>query len=201
MDASSFTGFDILVAIVLLIFGLTALSAGLVKMILFLGSWIGAAIITSTCFSIAQPEVHKIITVPIIADFVTFLGLFIGSLVLLILLSQMLSSFVKDSSFKILDKSLGFVFGCLLGIAVITTGFMAWKWLAKPESEPEWLQTAFVYPYLNQSEALLQAFLPEDQQAEIETKGDEVRKNIEGVYESGKQLEQLMKPVPIAPEQ
>ena len=89
---------DIVIVIVLIISGLLAYFRGLVREVLSLATWIGAALAAYYAFPYAQPYLRDVISVKGIADAVTGIVLFVAALLVLTLLNHVISGRVKEPS-------------------------------------------------------------------------------------------------------
>jgi len=77
LDLSPINLTDIAVALVILFSGLFALFRGFVHEILSVASWVGAAAATLVAFPFAQPEVRKVIAIPLVADLAAGIAIFL----------------------------------------------------------------------------------------------------------------------------
>ena len=104
-----------LIVLGFLIFGaLTGLVTGFVRGGLFLLSWAGAIIITIYSFSSIAIYSRKYIENELFADIAGGAIIFLLSLVILHLISQMLSNWIRSGSLNVIDRS----FGLLAGIVI-----------------------------------------------------------------------------------
>jgi len=119
------TWVDFVVLGVLAVSGLLALSCGFVREVLGLGAWIGAAAFTYWAMPLARPRFEQWITSPEWVAPVTGAALFIGSLLLLMVVSGWIGSIVRASALGGLDRSLGLVFGLARGALLVVFAYIA----------------------------------------------------------------------------
>jgi membrane protein required for colicin V production len=119
------TWVDFVVLGVLAISGMLAFARGLVREVLGLAAWIGAAIFTYWGAPLARPQFEKWIAAPEWANFATLAALFLGSLLVLMLLSRWIGALVRGSVLGGLDRTLGLVFGLARGAALVVFAYIA----------------------------------------------------------------------------
>ena len=160
MEAFPFAIADISIAGLLLLSALLAYMRGLVKEVLAVGAWIGASFATLYGFSIAIPYVQQVIEIQLIANISTGLGIFIVTLILLILISQAASKGVKGSALSALDRALGFVFGLARGAILICGLYLGASWIWTVNELPEFILEARALPIVRQGAGFLVALVP-----------------------------------------
>jgi len=111
---------DIVVAAVLLFSGVLALSMGLVKFLLLIVSWGGAALTAFYSFPYLSPYLEGLIESSLIRDVIVATVVFVLTLVVLTIITHMISSRVRGSVLGHLDRALGFVFGLFLGMVLVS---------------------------------------------------------------------------------
>lgn len=161
MDVSSINLTDIAVALVVLFSGLFAFFRGFVHEVLAVASWIGAAAATLIIFPFAQPEVRKLIAIPLVADLTTGVAIFLVVLVVLSILTRMLANRVRGSGLGPLDRSLGLVFGFFRGALLVSIAWLVLTWVLPREDYPGWLLQARTLPLVERGGTLLVGLLPE----------------------------------------
>ncbi|MEN8196637.1 MAG: CvpA family protein, partial [Pseudomonadota bacterium] len=115
---------DIVIAVVLLISGVLALFRGFVKEFLTIAGWIGAIFITLYGYQHVAPLLADFITDSWVAELVAASALFLVALVILTIVSHMIASRVQGSVLGHLDRALGFVFGLVRGMALISLVYL-----------------------------------------------------------------------------
>ncbi len=179
MEAPPINLTDAAVVLVILISGLLAFFRGLVHEVLAVVSWIGAALATIYGFPYARPYATELITVPLIADMVAGVGIFLVTLVVLSVLTNFVSHRIRQSALGPLDRSLGLVFGFLRGAVLIAVARLALNSLLPREDHPEWITEAKVRPLVARGAVLLVSILPERLRREIGTEFGATKDGIE----------------------
>ncbi|NJM84474.1 MAG: CvpA family protein [Tabrizicola sp.] len=120
-------------ALIVLISAVLAYSRGLVRELLAILGWIGAAVVAYIFTPSAQPIVKEI---PVIGDFLTescelsvvaaFAGVFAIALIIAAIFTPLFSSAVQRSALGGIDQALGFLFGALRGIVLIAVAFIVY---------------------------------------------------------------------------
>ncbi len=170
---------DAAVVLVVLISGLLAFFRGLVHEVLAVVSWIGAALATIYGFPYARPYVSELITVPLIADMVAGVGIFLVTLIVLSVLTNFVARRIRRSALGPLDRSLGLVFGFLRGAALIAVAWLAYNLVVPRQDHPEWIIEAKVRPLAERGAVLLVSVLPERLRREIGIQSGAAKDGIE----------------------
>ena len=160
MDVFGISPFDLAVFGVLLIGALTGLVTGFVRGGLFVLSWAGAGAITIFGFSTVSPIARRYIETTWIADLAGGAVLFVIALIVLHLISQLLSRWVRSSRLNALDRSFGLLAGLGTAAVAIAVGylFLSDIWAEDP---PKWLETARTRPIVESAALLARDVLPE----------------------------------------
>jgi membrane protein required for colicin V production len=126
-----FTVVDGVVAVLIILSAILAYSRGLVRELMAIVGWIGAAILAFIFAPQAQPLVKEI---PVVGDFLrdscelsiiaAFAGVFAIGLVLAALFTPLLSSVVQRSALGGVDQALGFLFGVVRGVVLVLIAFV-----------------------------------------------------------------------------
>lgn len=158
------SGADIAVVAILAISGLAAFSLGLVRVVLALLGWVGAAFVTLYAFRFVRPIAREWISVPILADAAAGAAIFIGTLIVLTMFSHAVGHRVRGSGLSALDRSLGLVFGLGLGAVLACIGYLGLAWAIdlppKLEDQPAWIREAKTRPLLEWGAGSLRALAP-----------------------------------------
>lgn len=152
---------DVIVIAILLISAGLAFFRGLVHEVLAIGAWIGAALATLYLFLPAQDISRQLIAIPLVADIVAGVVVFLLALIALTVVSRMISRRVQESSLGALDRSLGFVFGLLRGAVVVCLGWLILNWLLPPAEHPDWVREARSRPLIESGAAALSSLAPD----------------------------------------
>lgn len=128
-----FTVVDGIVAVVIILSAILAYSRGVVRELMAIVGWIGAAILAFIFAPSAQPIVKEL---PVVGDFLrdscelsiiaAFAGVFAIGLILAALFTPLLSSAVQRSALGGIDQGLGFLFGVGRGILLVAVAFIVY---------------------------------------------------------------------------
>ncbi len=153
---------DLIVLVVLAISGLLGLFRGFVHEVLGIFAWIGAGLATLYGFVPLQPYAHRYISIPLLADVATGVGIFLVVLIVLSLAVRLLAIKVKESALGVLDRSLGLAFGLLRGVALVCLAWIAFAAWIPQTSWPDWVEEAKSPPLLDEGGRVMIALVPED---------------------------------------
>jgi membrane protein required for colicin V production len=161
MDELGISPFDLAVIAILLLGALTGLVTGFVRGGLFVASWAGAGAITVFGFSTVSPYARQYIEPTWLADLAGGAALFVVALIVLHLVSQLLSKWVRSSRLNVLDRSFGLLAGLGTAAAAIAIGFLFLSdiWADQP---PAWLKDARARPIVEAAALLVRDVLPEN---------------------------------------
>ena len=118
------TWVDLVVLAVLAVSALLAFARGLVREILGLGAWVGAALAASWGLPAARPHAQAMLGNSAWVDPVTFGVLFLITLIILIIVSRAISRIVRASPLGGVDRTLGLVFGLARGAALVVLAYI-----------------------------------------------------------------------------
>ncbi|MXU65650.1 CvpA family protein [Oceanomicrobium pacificus] len=130
-------GFTIVDGVVLLIVAISALlafSRGLVRELLSIAGWVGAAIAAYFFAPMAEPFVREI---PFLRDFIAescqlsifaaFAVVFAVALVLISIFTPLLSGAVQNSALGSIDRGFGLLFGVARGALLVAIGLLLYE--------------------------------------------------------------------------
>ena len=127
------TWVDAVVLAVIVISGLLAFLRGLVREVLGIGAWVGAAIVAVWATPFVRPHFQNWLRDhPGLAEPIAYLVLFLVSLAVLLIISHRISRVVRGSALGGLDRTLGLVFGLARGAALIVLAYIIAGWLGGP---------------------------------------------------------------------
>ena len=184
-----------LIVLGILIFGaLTGLVTGFVRGGLFLLSWAGAIIITIYGFSSITIYSRKYIENELLADIVGGAVVFLVSLVILHLISQMLSSWVRSGSLNAIDRSFGLLAGIIttaVALAVVNLFVFNDSWRASP---PDWAKNSRSRPVIDSASLLIRDLLPSSILGSTSKGLNEIRARTKSIEETKNALDRLSNP-------
>lgn len=186
---------DLIVIAAIVFSALLGLWLGVVRVLLGIGGWIGAAVITVYGFPYVRPLAREWIEGAFLSDLAAAGSIFIVSLILLTILSHVLAERVRDSAFGAVDRSIGLIFGLALGIIVVSSAFLVMeRVVGTPQSgtRPEWIEASKTAPLLRWTARFVVSLLPKDWREASGT--DRIR--APDKRELGRAAERLMTPLP-----
>jgi membrane protein required for colicin V production len=143
--------------------GLSALigfARGLVREVLGVGAWLGAAAVAAIAFPFASAKARTMITDPGIADVVAAVAVFLVALILLSLIASWVGGVVRNSALGGLDRSLGLIFGLARGAALIVIAYIAVGLVEAPAAWPPVVLAARALPFAYEGAAWVVEILP-----------------------------------------
>ena len=160
MQVLGFNLVDLIAIVVVLLSGVFALARGLVREVLAIFSWIGAAFATFYGFDTLSPYVLRLIGEPTIANVVTGASIFLVVLFILSLISGAIAGAVRGTAAGSVDRTLGFVFGLARGAVLICLVYMGLSWAIPPREQPAWVQAARTAPLMERGADFLYSLAP-----------------------------------------
>jgi len=150
---------DIAVVVVLLGSGVLALVRGFVYESLAMAGWAAAGLAAFWGLPYARPYAQKYISNATAADIAAGVAIFLVVLVICSIITNMISKGVRRSAISSVDRSLGFAFGLVRGLALASLCFIvATKFLDLGETEV--LSTAKTKPLLATGSRVLASLVP-----------------------------------------
>jgi membrane protein required for colicin V production len=160
MQVLGFNLVDLIVIAVVLLSGIFALARGLVREVLAIFSWIGAAFATFYGFDYVNPYMLRLIGEPTIANVATGAGIFLIVLFVLSLISGAIAGAVRGTAAGSVDRTLGFVFGLVRGAVLVCLVYMGLSWAIPPREQPAWVQAARTVPLMERGSQFLFSLAP-----------------------------------------
>ena len=128
-----FTLIDGAVAVVIVLSALLAYGRGLVRELMAIAGWVGAAVLAFLFAPQVEPMVRE---VPVVGDFIAdscelsiiaaFAAVFTVALIVVSLFTPLFSSVVQRSALGGLDQAFGFLFGVARGILLVAIAFFVY---------------------------------------------------------------------------
>lgn len=154
--------FDTTVFIIMALSCLIAFFRGLVREILSLIAWVGAAIVAMYYFAPAMEKMKPHFANEAMAAGATAIGLYIGALFCFSLVNWMLIKVIKQGGEAgMLDNMLGLGFGALRGAFIVSLGFFMLTMVLPEKETPAWLADSITRPYVEKGATLLASASPE----------------------------------------
>ena len=158
---------DIILLLVMLVSGLLAMIRGFMREILSIGSWGVAALVTLYSYPRVLPLAKQYFASDSVATAVSAGGIFLGTLLIVSIITARLSDMVLDSRVGALDRTLGFLFGLGRGLIIVVVAFLFFAWLVPDRSQPDWVRGAKSKLVLQNTGQWLMSMLPDDPESTI----------------------------------
>jgi membrane protein required for colicin V production len=158
---------DIILIGVMLISALLAMIRGFMREILSIAAWAIAALVTLYFYAKLLPFAKSYFNNDIIAAAVVVGGTFLGTLLIVSVITVRFSDMVLDSRIGALDRTLGFLFGLGRGLIIVVIAFLFFAWLVPDRSRPEWVRDAKSQVVLQKTGEWLMSMLPDDPESTI----------------------------------
>jgi membrane protein required for colicin V production len=158
---------DIILIGVMLISALLAMIRGFMREVLSIASWGIAAVVTLYAYSKLLPFAKTYFNNDIVAAGVVVGGTFLGTLLIVSVITVRFSDMVLDSRVGALDRTLGFLFGLGRGLIIVVVAFLFFAWLVPDRSQPEWIRSAKSRVVLQGTGDWLMSMLPDDPESTI----------------------------------
>jgi membrane protein required for colicin V production len=94
-------------------------------------------------------------------------GVFLGTLLIVSIITARISDMVLDSRVGALDRTLGFLFGLGRGLIIVVVAFLFFAWLVPDRSQPDWVRGAKSKVVLQNTGQWLMSMLPDDPESTI----------------------------------
>ena len=153
---------DIIVLAVMLLSGLLAMIRGFMREILSIAAWGAAALTTLYAYNKLLPTAKTYFNNDTIASVAVIAGVFIGTLIVVSIITVRISDMILDSRIGALDRTLGFLFGLARGLLIVVVAFLFFAWLVPVKQRPDWVSGAKSLTMLQSTGDWLMSLLPDD---------------------------------------
>src|SRR5437016_9879160 len=153
---------DVILLVVMMVSALLAMVRGFMREILSIASWAAAAGATIYGYPRLLPMAKQYFTNDYVAMATVVGGVFVGTLLIVSILTIKISDVVLDSRVGALDRTLGFLFGLGRGLIIVVVAFLFFAWLVPGPKQPDGVRNAKSLEVLNKTGEWLQALLPQD---------------------------------------
>ena len=158
---------DIILIGVMLVSALLAMIRGFMREILSIAAWVIAAIATLYAYSKFLPVAKSYFNNDIVAAAALIGGTFLGTLLIVSVITVRFSDMVLDSRVGALDRTLGFLFGLARGLVIMVVAFLFFAWLVPARTQPNWVANAKSKVVLQSTGDWLMSMLPDDPESTI----------------------------------
>ena len=192
MDPFPINILDLISLLIIISSGIISSFRGFVKEGLSIAAWVGA-IFSSIYISPFFFEASQLlIENKILSEFATYISTFIFVLVTLSITIRSLTVYVKSSALNNLDKSLGFLFGILKGVIILSVILIIFDWFSTENERPHLINKAKLLPIVDTTSKILISTLPKDFVQRYNIYIDESDKSLDG-YDLEKKIDELTK--------
>jgi membrane protein required for colicin V production len=153
---------DLVLLAVMLISGLLAMVRGFMREILSIAAWGAAALVTLYSYQKLLPTAKTYFNNDTIASVAVIAGVFIGTLIVVSIITVRISDMILDSRIGALDRTLGFLFGLARGLLIVVVAFLFFAWLVPVKQRPDWVSGAKSLTMLQSTGDWLMSLLPDD---------------------------------------
>src|ERR1700756_5391141 len=158
---------DLILLGVMLISGLLAMVRGFMREILSIAAWGAAALVTLYSFNKLLPTAKTYFNNDTVAAVVVVAGVFVGTLIIVSVITVRISDMILDSRIGALDRTLGFLFGLGRGLLIVVVAFLFFSWLVPEKQRPDWVLGAKSRVVLQSTGDWLMSMLPDDPESTI----------------------------------
>jgi membrane protein required for colicin V production len=153
---------DLVLLAVMLISGLLAMVRGFMREVLSIAAWGAAALVTLYSYSKLLPTAKTYFNSDTIASIAVVAGVFIGTLIIVSVITVRISDMILDSRIGALDRTLGFLFGLARGLLIVVVAYEFFIWLVPDKQRPDWVVGAKSRTMLDSTGEWLKGLLPDD---------------------------------------
>jgi membrane protein required for colicin V production len=153
---------DVILLLVMLVSALLAMVRGFMREVLSIASWAAAAVLTLYAYPRLLPTAKQYINQDMVASVAVIVGVFLGTLLIVSVITIKISDMILDSRVGALDRTLGFLFGLARGLVIVVVAFLFFAWLVPEKSWPEWVRNAKSQVVLQSTGQALMSLLPDD---------------------------------------
>src|SRR3981081_1375347 len=153
---------DLVLLAVMLISGLLAMVRGFMRRVVARAAGGAAALATLYAYSKLLPTAKTYFNNDTVATIVVVAGVFVGTLIVVSIITVRISDMILDSRIGALDRTLGFLFGLARGLLIVVVAFLFFSWLVPDKQRPDWVANAKSRVVLQGTGDWLMSLLPDD---------------------------------------
>ncbi|HXL99956.1 MAG TPA: CvpA family protein [Rhizomicrobium sp.] len=156
-----FSFVDLLVAVIVLASAVFAIYRGFVRETLSIFAWAAAAFATLYFGPSAAAALRDRISPAALGMAVGYIGVFLVVLIPLSFISFRFAESVHRSPVGAVDRSLGFAFGVVRGLAIIGFAYILFTSVMQTHDQPKWLTEARSFPLMQNCAQVLLSLVPD----------------------------------------
>jgi membrane protein required for colicin V production len=161
------TSVDLVVLGVMFLSGLVAFTRGLVREVLSVVAWVGAAATAMAFLPAVRPLLAPHLPSPEWVDPAGYILLFIVSLILFSLIAKTIAHAVRSSAIGGIDRTLGLVFGLARGAALAIAAYIFACMAIPPDHWPPSVLESRSLPYIYSGAAWVARMMPPEYQPQV----------------------------------
>jgi membrane protein required for colicin V production len=162
------TSVDLILLGVIILSALIGLIRGLVREVLSIAAWLGAAAVGFWFLPMITPLIKPWMPAPEWTDPAGYVILFIISLIVFSLIAKTIGGAVRASSMSGIDRSLGMAFGIARGIVLGMVAYIVGCLAIPQERWPEQVLDARSLPYIYKGADWIARQIPEEYRPKVE---------------------------------
>lgn len=156
-----FSFVDLLVAVIVIASAVFAIYRGFVRETLSIFAWAAAAFATLYFGPSAAAALRDRVSPSALGMALGYLGVFLMVLIPLSFISFRFAESVHRSPVGALDRSLGFAFGVLRGLAIVGFAYILFTSVVQTRDQPHWLTQARSLPLMQNCAQVLLSLVPD----------------------------------------
>ena len=184
---------DLAVLGIIVLSAIFAFARGFVREALSIVAWVGAGAITLHGFSWVYAQVDPLAHNALLSQLIAGFGLFIGSLVVLTILTGIVARTVRGTALSPIDRTLGFIFGLVRGAFLLCLAYLLLDVAVQASDRPMWIREARSGPYLHEGADVLRGLLPESLKVKSATAAEELIRTIDPKGAAAAEAEKAMR--------
>ncbi|MFA5122052.1 CvpA family protein [Zavarzinia sp.] len=161
--------FNIVDGVVIALVVLSALFAffrGFTREVLSIAAWVGAAFTALYLYDKVRPFAIQATGNETLAMAIAVGAPFLVSLLVYSIVTHVVASRVQSSAVGPLDRTLGFAFGILRGLAVVSIAYLVVTNLVREPEDPAWMRDAKTLPIIRAGAEVVFGLLPQELRSE-----------------------------------
>jgi membrane protein required for colicin V production len=151
---------DLVVLAVIAISAMLAFMRGLVREVMGIGAWVGAAVVAVWAGPELEPKIRTLLGANDISMPVAYVVAFVVALILLSIVAGMIGGIVRGSILGGIDRTLGVLFGLARGALLVVAAYITAGLVVAPERWPDPVRQARALPYAYQGAVWLAGQVP-----------------------------------------
>jgi membrane protein required for colicin V production len=161
------TSVDLALLGVMIVSGLIAFMRGLVREVLSIAAWLGAAAVALTMLPTIRPWIAPYMPSPEWTDPAGYIILFVISLIVFSLIAKTIGGLVRASAISGIDRSLGLLFGLARGVVLAIAIYIVACMAIPPDRWPPSVLESRSLPYIYTGAAWVARQMPTEYQPAV----------------------------------